>query len=176
MTDERAALSQTQHDLETTTAHFKAKDKALGIFKAKLAEEKDEKMLQSKIAKLEQEIREKEIMERTTKQEKEEESKVSKLRMRISFLNTERGKLQKDIEETHFELKKLEFANKSHTDDIEKSKEDFKVMTETYQKTLQTKMGEVASLYEEVISKNNQIASLAKLQLTEEKIVYYKKN
>ena len=172
LTDERAALSQTQHDLETTTAHFKAKDKALGIFKAKLAEEKDEKDAAIlKIAKLEQEIREKEIMERTMKkQEKEEESKVSKLRMRISFLNTERGKLQKDIEETHFELKKLEFANKSHTDDIEKSKEDFKVMTETYQKTLQTKMGEVASLYEEVISKNNQIASLSKkLQLTEEK-------
>ena len=82
---------------------------------AKLAEEEDEKDAAIlKIAKLEQEIREKEIMERTMKkQEKEEESKVSKLRMRISFLNTERGKLQKDIEETHFELKKLEFANTS---------------------------------------------------------------
>ena len=85
---------------------------------------------------------------------------ILQLRTRISYIDQERQKLRKDRDQTHFDLKKKEFENNGYKDDLDKKNADAEEMNESFKKTLQSKMSEVASLYEEIMEKDATIASL----------------
>jgi hypothetical protein len=172
LTKEKTMVTQAQHDLENIETHLEVTRKELEVTKGKLVQKENEKREMSlKIISLEKKFCEnEETVRMLRKNQSEQLTKASTLRSRIEFLNAERAKLHKDIEEAHFQSKQLEFTNKSHIDAVKNVEKDFDSAKEVYKKTLQSKMGEVASLYEEIMEKNSKLASLGKkIQLAEEK-------
>ena len=158
----KTRLIESQHNHGETKNLLQVSLKETKIVRASLSEaERNAINLKQSVEKLKQDRSESNNSNTIARKRIDDlESSILQLRTRISYIDAERQKLRSDRDQTHFDLKKIEFENKSYKDDLVKKDADSEEMSKSFKKMLQSKMSEVASLYEEIMEKDAAITSL----------------
>ena len=161
LNEAKTRLIETQHNLDASKTQLQISLKETEILRSSLSvAERNAGNLKEAVTKLKHEISDRNNSSNSARKRINElEAMILQLRTRISYIDQERQKLRKDRDQTHFELKE-EFENNGYKDDLDKKNADAVEMNESFKKTLQSKMSEVASLYEEIMEKDATIASL----------------